>query len=234
MRDIPLVSFKYGISSKRLLLFYSFHLSYLGYKGVVALHPKLDEAKKEFIQFRSSMRKFNATLDPTFAVLDYSKPYNFGRLNNDMVVLLASLGVSSERLLEKQEEYFDWLSQASTNVTKALDLSSCVGRYELAERVLLEGIDSPAVIKEIHAIQMQEIKSFEKNGKTRVRMMIHKSRLLFGICDPFRVLKEGEVFVRVIEGRKGATTLTNIDVLVTRNPCLHPGTRLGNDCPYSS
>ena len=54
-------------------------------------------------------------------------------------------------------------------------------------------------------------------------MIIPKSRFLFGTCDPYGVLNEGEVHVRVSGPRKGVTTLKNIEVIVVRNPCLHPG-----------
>jgi hypothetical protein len=53
-------------------------------------------------------------------------------------------------------------------------------------------------------------------------MMIHKSRLIFGVCDPYGVLKEGQVHIRITT-ENGATTPINTDVLVVRNPCLHPG-----------
>ena len=53
--------------------------------------------------------------------------------------------------------------------------------------------------------------------------MIHKSRLIFGVCDPYSVLKEGQVHIRITSTRKGPTTPINGDVLVVRNPCLHPG-----------
>jgi hypothetical protein len=54
-------------------------------------------------------------------------------------------------------------------------------------------------------------------------MLIHQSRRLFGVCDPYGVLKEGQVHIRITSSRKGGTTPINADVLVVRNPCLHPG-----------
>ena len=171
------------------------------------------------------MKKFNATIDNTFSVVGHSRPYSFGRLNNDIIVLLSSLGVSNERLLAKQEEYFQWISDASKDPTKAVDFLSCLDNYPLAEKVLLNGLDDPDVTKEIRRLQSTEVSKSrdEKSGKYKSRMMIHKSRRLFGVCDPFQVLKEGEVHIRIIASRKGPSTPIHGDVIIVRNPCLHPG-----------
>ena len=188
------------------------------------LHPPLDVVKVHLVHFRESMKKFNTTIDTTFSIVDYSSPYKFGRLNNDVVVLLASLGISNDKLLAKQEQYFKWLTDASVDVTTAIDFLSCLDNTRsLIERVLLDGLDNREVTAKIHSLQRSEVASFRKNSKMRVRMLIHKSRLLFGVCDPFGVLGEGEVHVRIMIGRHSATTLTQTDVLVVRNPCLHPG-----------
>lgn len=186
------------------------------------MHPEMDEEKQYLVKFRKSMKKFTATLDHSFSVVGFSKPYSFGRLNNDVIVLLSSLGVTNEQLLSKQRDYFRLIEDASKDVNTAMDFASSLGNHKLAERVLLEGLDSEEVRREIRGAQSHEISSFLKNDKLRARMIIHKSRLVYGICDPFKILKEGQVHVRVTS-RKGPSTLINGDVLVVRNPCLHPG-----------
>jgi hypothetical protein len=69
-----------------------------------------------------------------------------------------------------------------------------------------------------------------KHEEQRSRIMIPKSRLLFGVCDPTGSdekrgkLRSGTCFVRRTEDGSGLPkTLINTEVLVTRNPCLHPG-----------
>lgn len=184
----------------------------------------MDGEKQHLAQFRKSMKKFTATGNTTFSVVDYAKPYAFGRLNNDIVVLLSSLGVTDEKLLNKQKEYFTWIEKASEDPIKAVDFLSCLEHYQWAERVLLDGIDDAEVSRKIRSQQLQETASFRnERGKNRSRMIIHKSRLLFGICDPSQVLKEGEVHIRITAGGRGASTPVHGDVLVVRNPCLHPG-----------
>ncbi|KAL4068636.1 RNA dependent RNA polymerase-domain-containing protein [Scleroderma yunnanense] len=199
-----------------------FQIRYLGYKGVLMVHPEMDKEKKHLAQFRKSMKKFTTTQDHSFSVVGFSKPYSFGRLNNDVIVLLSSLGVTDEKLLAKQQEYFRWIEDAPKDVTKAMDFASSLGNDKLAERVLLDGLDNERILGDIRSAQMSEVTQFLKNDKLRARMIIHKSRLVYGVCDPFKILKEGQVHIRVTS-RLGLSTLINGDVLVVRNPCLHPG-----------
>ncbi|KAK7050249.1 RdRP-domain-containing protein [Favolaschia claudopus] len=208
-----------------------FQIRYLGYKGVLMLHPKLDELRRanpqrnnHLVHFRQSMKKFTATQNTTFSVVDHSTPYSFGRLNNDIIVFLSSLGITDEALLAKQESYFQWIRDASTDAIRAVDFLSSLNEYTLAERVLLDGLQDPKVSKAILSIQQREIGGFiNVRNKDRSRMIIQKSRLIFGVCDPFGVLKEGEVHIRITTARKGPSTPIHTDVLVVRNPCLHPG-----------
>jgi len=186
------------------------------------VHPELDRERRHLVHFRKSMKKFTATTTSTFSVLEHSKPYRFGRLNNDIVVLLSSLGITNEKLLAKQEECFAWIEEAAMDHLRAFNFLSCIGKYEEAERVLLDGLDDPKVLQMVRKTQRSEVARFQKDGKPKTRMMIHKSRFVFGVCDPYGVLKEGQVHIRITT-ENGVSTPTNADVLVVRNPCLHPG-----------
>lgn len=184
------------------------------------VHPQLTD---DHVHFRKSQKKFSDIENNTFSVVDHSAPYAFGRLNNDIVVLLSSLGITTETFLAKQKAYHDLLSNAAEDWESAFNLLCAMGKYDAAERLLLEGLDTPAVRKEVRTVLNSELAAFTKKDRARVRTLIPKSRFLFGVCDPYGVLKEGEVHVRVTVPRKGATTLTNVDVLIVRNPCLYPG-----------
>ncbi|GAV99661.1 RNA-directed RNA polymerase [Lentinula edodes] len=71
------------------------------------------------------MKKFKSTIDNTFAVVGYSTPYSFGRLNNEIVVLLSSLGITNEVLLAKQQAYFTWIEQATFDLVQGFEFLSC-------------------------------------------------------------------------------------------------------------
>ncbi|KEP53488.1 RNA-dependent RNA polymerase [Rhizoctonia solani 123E] len=200
-------------------------IRYRGYKGVLAIHPQLDQAAQHHVHFRDSMRKLTTGADNTFSVVDYSKPYQFGRLNNDIIVLLSALGVSNETLAAKQDAYFDWIQSANKDIASAMNFLSALGKNDLAERVFMDGLEDEYIQSQIRNAQVEEVNAFQKpeTGKDRSRIFMLQSRHLFGVCDPYGLLEEGEVHVRVMEPRKGVTTLSNIDLMVVRNPCLHPG-----------
>ncbi|CAE6465178.1 unnamed protein product [Rhizoctonia solani] len=200
-------------------------IRYRGYKGVLALHPQLDQAAQQHVHFRDSMRKLKTGADNTFSVVDYSKPYQFGRLNNDIIVLLSALGVTNEALSTKQDAYFDWIKSANKDISSAMNFLSALGKHDLAERVFMDGLEDENIQAQIRNAQVEEVNAFRKpeTGKDRSRILLLQSRHLFGVCDPYGLLEEGEVHVCIMEPRKGPTTLSNIDLMVVRNPCLHPG-----------
>jgi len=133
-------------------------------------------------------------------------------------------------LLAKQAQYLDFLRDAGLGYSQAaFQFLSHVDRIDLAEKLLMDGVESVrstlrSLVKQEHA------RMINKRDEQRCRIMILKSRLLFGVCDPtakdgsLGVLKEGECFVRITQPGDGrAQTIINTEVLVTRNPCLHPG-----------
>lgn len=102
-------------------------------------------------------------------------------------------------------------------------------RIDLVEKLLLEGVESVhATLKSL--VKEEYTRMINKYDEQRCRIVIPKSRLLFGVCDPTAkegfqgLLKDGECFVRITRDGDGrAHSIVNTEVLVTRNPCLHPG-----------
>ena len=145
-------------------------------------------------------------------------------------MLLHTLGVSQETLLAKQAQYLDFLRKVSIgDVQAAFQYLSYIDRTDLAEKLLMEGLES--ILATLKSLVKQEYaRMINKRDEQRCRILIPDSRLLFGVCDPTAKdgcqgrLKEGECFVRITKDGDGrAHTIINTEVLVTRNPCLHPG-----------
>ena len=151
------------------------------------------------------------------------QPYNFGFLNDEVVLLLHSLEISEAVLQRKQQEYFDFLSASTIDPVAAFRFLTYSNNMHLAERVLLDGIESSR--DQVSKLINQEFsKLLNKKGVEKCRIMIPKSRLLFGVCDSMNVLKEGECAVKVtMDGNGQPMALKGMEILVTRNPCLHPG-----------
>ncbi len=198
-----------------------FQIRYRGYKGVLTLSPQLQG--KILVKFRESMKKFSGCDDPSFSVVDYSKPYGFGFLNDEVILLLHALGVADGTLIRKQKEYVDFLTSVPSDPRAAFRFFSYINEPELAEKVLLDGLDSVRPTAQSR-VSSEVSKLLNKRGERRSRIMIPQSRLLFGVCDPLGILKEGQCVVRVTSDGDGTPkTVVGIEVLVTRNPCLHPG-----------
>ncbi|KAF8849897.1 RdRP-domain-containing protein [Acephala macrosclerotiorum] len=87
----------------------------------------------------------------------------------------------------------------------------------------MDSIESvqPTITKLVNA---EYDRMLNKRDEQRCRILIPKSRLLFGICDAWDVLKEGECAVKItMDGDGQPRALKGMEILVTRNPCLHPG-----------
>ncbi|RGP81431.1 hypothetical protein FLONG3_576 [Fusarium longipes] len=199
-----------------------FQIRYRGYKGVVTVDPRMAK-QKALLKLRKSMKKFNGGEDHSFAVVEYSKPFSYGYLNDETIILLHGLGISQETLLSKQRDHFRLLSNAQSDFRDAFRFLSYINQPDLAERVLLDGGGKikPQIKRLINA---EHAKMLNKRDEQRCRIFVQKSRLIFGVCDAWNVLKEGECAVKVTLEETGQPyALKNTEVTVIRNPCLHPG-----------
>lgn len=145
-------------------------------------------------------------------------------------MLLNALGVSEQTLLSKQNQHLEFLRRIGQGDARAaFQFLSYCDKLDVAEKLLLSGFE--AVRSTVTALVRQEYtKMLNKKDEQRCRILIPKSRLLFGVCDPTNkkgrpgILKEGQCFVRITQDGDGmARTIINTEVMVTRNPCLHPG-----------
>lgn len=98
-----------------------------------------------------------------------------------------------------------------------------INETAMAEKLLIDGLES--ISKQLKKLIAQEQgKMINKRGEQKCRILVSSSRLLFGVCDHKDVLKPGECFVRVTLNADGRPrTITGVNVLIARNPCLHPG-----------
>ena len=144
-------------------------------------------------------------------------------MNDEIVLLLHALGIQEEVLVKKQSEHFDFLSKATSDPLFAFRLFAWTGRPDLAEQLLLEGLESVKT-RVVSIVNSEHSRALNKRDEQRCRILIPKSRLLFGVCDAWNILKDGECAVRITSDGDGQPrALKDMEVLVTRNPCLHPG-----------
>lgn len=144
-------------------------------------------------------------------------------MNDETILLLNSLGISQEVLLEKQESFFAFLDNATKDPIMAFAYLCSINETVLAEKLLIEGLGSiSGQLKKF--ISQEQGKMINKRGEQKCRILVPSSRLLFGVCDHKDVLSPGECYIRVTQNADGKPrTIIGANVLIARNPCLHPG-----------
>ncbi|KAK4196115.1 putative RNA-dependent RNA polymerase [Triangularia verruculosa] len=208
-----------------------FQIRYRGYKGVVEVDPTMPRLKSNSsstppisLKLRKSMKKFSGGDDYSFSIVDYSKPYSYGYLNDESITLLSALGITRETLHQKQNDHFRFMEEATHDPRAAFRFLSYINMPELAERVLMEDNLDQIQSKIKGLVKAEYGKMLNKRDDQKCRILIPQSRLLFGVCDAWDCLKEGECAVKVTLFEDGQpAALKGMEVLVTRNPCLHPG-----------
>ena len=153
---------------------------------------------------------------------DLLQPYTYGYLNDEVILLLHSLGITKQVLLQKQQDHLNFLDSAPRDSRLAFRFLASVDQFQLAERLLLEGMEG--VRRSLtRCVNAEYGKMLNKRGEQKSRILVPRSRLLFGVCDPRDILRPGQCFVKVTNDDAIARTITGAWVLVARNPCLHPG-----------
>ncbi|GLU20684.1 hypothetical protein SLE2022_368720 [Rubroshorea leprosula] len=211
----------------------AFQIRYGGYKGVVAVDRnsfRKMSLRKSMLKFDSEVRKLNITKwsdsMPCF-------------LNREIVTLLSTLGVKDEAFEAMQQEQLHLLGKMLTNREAALDVLQNIGgnnSKNILVKMLLQGYEPNSepylsmMLQAHHRILLSDLKS-------RCRIFVPKGRILIGCLDETGVLEYGQVFVRISMTKAelecaDQTFFHKVDektsivigkVVVTKNPCLHPG-----------
>lgn len=212
----------------------AFQIRYGGYKGVIAL----DRHSFRKLSLRGSMLKFESD-NRMLCVTKWSESMPCF-LNREIISLLSTLGVKDEALLAMQQEQLHLLGRMLTDREAALDVLES-----------LSGVDSKSIlVKMLHQFYEPNSEPYLSmmlkahyteqlsDLKSRCRICVPKGRLLVGCLDETGILNYGQVFVRVTVNKtmenSGDDSLRKVDgddstriivgkVIVTKNPCLHPG-----------
>ena len=142
----------------------------------------------------------------TMGIADYAKPYKMGYLDVFSVMFLDKLGVKRDYLLALQSFYHQLLENlGEADLTHAKHFLRLNGREKLLSKI--ENGMTPDARKKIYKIKSDEIKEMQDHGGTKLRVLVAKSREVFGIVDPYQdkdsALKPDEcVFIPCWNGLK--------------------------------
>ena len=120
----------------------------------------------------------------TMGIADCAKPYQVGYLDVFSVMFLDGLGVKRKDLLELQSYYHHMLKKlGEAELTSAKFFLRQNGRKELLSKI--ENGMTPEARETICRIKSDEIKEMQDHDGTKLRVLVPKSREVFGIVDPY-------------------------------------------------
>ena len=140
----------------------------------------------------------------TMGIADYAKPYKMGYLDVFSVMFLDKLGVKRDYLLGLQSFYYQLLENlGEADLTHAKHFLRLNGREKLLSKI--ENGMTPDAREKIYKIKSDEIKEMQDHSGTKLRVLVAKSREVFGIVDPYQdkdsALKPDEcVFIPCLDG----------------------------------
>lgn len=188
-----------------------------GCKGVVALSPELENC----IAIRPSMCKFIST-DTTLEICSFAR-FRPAYLNRQIILLLHGLGVPDSIFLEMQQGMILSGKKALQDEKLAIQF---IQQYndQGAYSDLLAILEKNIKISEEIYLQMmlnQMYLGFISDIKERSRIYVPESALLMGVIDEYAILNYSQVYIRI--SGSGYSSIIEGPVVVTKNPCLHPG-----------
>ncbi|XP_015753708.1 PREDICTED: RNA-dependent RNA polymerase 1-like [Acropora digitifera] len=205
-------------------------IRFAGFKGVLALDPTLSG---KTAVFRPSMRKFESP-HRRLEVLQTSRPQPVF-LNHQLIILLSSLGIPDEVFMNLQRRMLDRLAGMLVDEKLATLQLVSGAKTDIAYKRLSEAglqlTSEPFFKSLLVALYKEQMQNLLK--RARILLPTSEARLMIGVMDETGILKPGQVFVqyslvsneadRFMEFSKSSSQILTGPVVVTRNPCLHPG-----------
>ncbi|XP_076912251.1 RNA-dependent RNA polymerase 2-like [Bidens hawaiensis] len=211
----------------------AFQIRYGGYKGVIAVDRnsfKKLSLRKSMLKFESKNRMLNVTKHSE------SQSCYF---NREIVTLLSTLGVKDDAFLALQDAQLRVINAMLYSSEDALMVLDGLGSYDVKDilvKMLLQGY-KPNREPYLSMMLLSHHDNLLVDLRTRCRVFVPKGRILVGCLDESGVLEYGQVYVRItltkteLKSRehkyfKTMDEMTSVvmgKVVVTRNPCLHPG-----------
>lgn len=211
----------------------AFQIRYGGYKGVIAV----DRNSFRKLSLRSSMLKFDSN-NRMLNVTKWSSSMPCF-LNREIITLMSTLGVEDEAFEALQQEQLHLLGKMRKErivALNALEKLSGADSNNILVKMLLQGYE-PNLEPYLSMMLQAHYENHLSDLKSRCRIYVPKGRILVGCLDETGSLNYGQVYVRITltkaEQEMGhqnffqrvdeRTCIVTGKVVVTKNPCLHPG-----------
>jgi RNA-dependent RNA polymerase len=180
------------------------------------------------VHFRDSMDKFdssNRSIDIVRA--SHNAP---AFLNRQIILLLSSLGIKDQVFLSLQRCMVKNILEVTKSSTSAedtlLEMNGEGGgngtHHFMIEYLRRFGLKTePFVRQMLLCFQSYQLKEL----RTKSRIFVRDGSCLLGVIDESKTLEYGQVFIQIEQnhGQYSTSHILKGPVIVTRNPCFHPG-----------
>ncbi|XP_076929017.1 RNA-dependent RNA polymerase 6-like [Bidens hawaiensis] len=214
----------------------AYQIRYAGCKGVVSCWPHMKGGSIK-LALRKSMDKFVS--DHSILEICSWTRLQPGFLNRQIITLLSALDVKDEVFWDMQMKMVTKLNLMLENTQVAFDVinAMCAERGNTASIMLGSGFDprtEPHLRGMLSSIRVAQLEDLREKS----RIFVNDGRWLMGCFDELAVLEQGQCFIQVsnpsvencfakhgsrFSERTRNLTVIKGDVIIAKNPCLHPG-----------
>lgn len=180
------------------------------------------------VQFHKSMKKLTIPDQAmrqslsSICIVDHSRPNIIAYLDEKLIMLLVARGVSVTYLKSLQDGYYSQLKRMCDDSSTADYFLRLTGRSNRMSEDL-HFLRRDEITEMIDCIEDTEHEP-PRHPAARIRILVPNTRVVFGVCDPYKRLKYGECYFKpTLLHEDEENFAAEKEVVVARSPCFHPG-----------
>ena len=201
---------------------------YQGFEGVLVLKDAPPNVSHQ-VQLHESMQKFDIqeaikNAITFMCVVDHSRPHENGYLDILLTMLLIDRGVLAEYIKSLQKDYYKLLKKMCKDKASADFFLRLTGRNCSVNRNLTTQLRQDEIDKMMDYVDDPEHEPPKLKRVPRTYILVPKSRMVFGVCDPHGELNYDECYFNPTLFNDESEEFANKSkVIVACIPCYHPG-----------
>ena len=201
---------------------------YQGFEGTLVLKDGPPNVSHQ-VQLHESMQKFDLqeaikNAITFMCVVDHSRPHENGYLDILLTMLLIDRGVLVEYIKSLQKGYYKLLKKMCKDKASADLFLRLTGRDYSVNRNLTSQLRQDEIDKMIDYVDDPEHEQPKLKRVPRTYILVPKSRMVFGVCDPHGKLNYDECYFNpTLFNDESEEFADKSKVIVACIPCHHPG-----------
>ena len=201
---------------------------YQGFEGTLVLKDGPPNVSRQ-VQLHESMQKLDIqeaikNAITFMCVVDHSRPHENGYLDILLTMLLIDRGVLAEYIKSLQKDYYKLLKKMCKDKASADFFLRLTGRNCSVNRNLTTQLRQDEIDKMMDYVDDPEHEPPKLKRVPRTYILVPKSRMVFGVCDPHGELNYDECYFKPTLFNDESEEFANKSkVIVACIPCYHPG-----------